>query len=93
VLPPTEAGGMSVPAQPAPIAAERQSKPSSTLWTTGPRSGSMATGRPEFGTGWRGAGRALAADAARAAVARLLTSRRMMRSTFMTASFRGGRKY
>ena len=35
---------MRLPAAPAPMAAEAQSKPSSTLCTTGAVSGSMATG-------------------------------------------------
>src|SRR6201999_1353359 len=76
---------MSPPAAPAPIAAEAQSKPSSATGTTGP----TVTWLPPLSIGGSLRGRAFAAGAATAAVARATAVRRGIR--FMTTSFRGGR--
>ena len=79
-MPPAPISSTSAPAAPTPIAAEPQSKPSSTLWTTGAGPGSMATWEQlPWSTGGSIAGRALAAGAATAAVASATAARRVIR--------------
>src|SRR4051794_13639636 len=88
-MPPHAMSRIIPPANPAPIAAEPQSNPVSTLCTTG-ASGSTTTRSAGAASG--AAGRALATGAASARTARAIRTRRVMRfETFMTASFRGGR--